>query len=557
MPRYLLVVDTPGIKQFVFGTDTLAEVRGASALLKRLNVEETETVLRSQLPAIETVYANGGTGQFHVEAPGPQPVEEALKALARVYREETGGEVRIVGGVAELAGDYRRAVRQAYAQLHAVRDTQAGVPAAATFPFLMECRSASHLPVADDAPFAWGGERHLLSDACRRKRTESVGARRHGLWSEWMEHLRAGNHWPENADRLRPVGPEDIGDASGRRRGYVGLVYADGNAMGRLVQELESVEACREFSAVVDGSIHQACFESLDEVCRAEVAAVRQAGRLRLPADILLLGGDDLLVLLPADRTLAFALSVCEKFEQLSRDRIARLPSGDARDFFAARLPQGQGMTVSCGVAFAPAKYPFYLLFNLAEELLKNAKKGGSADKDAGDYRAPSYIDFHLVAGASSQDLGPVREQDYQTGKESKYHRTLRPYRREQLDKLRQAVERLQAARFPRSKLQALFEAALDLREPVPEKPDACALSETGPEHAKALERRERKAEQGARELFGRLKKHERQALWLALLDLGILERFPWYNIGEHHATALADLVEACDLFPPNEEDHR
>jgi hypothetical protein len=31
MQRFLVVTDTPGIKQFVFGTDPLAEVRGASA----------------------------------------------------------------------------------------------------------------------------------------------------------------------------------------------------------------------------------------------------------------------------------------------------------------------------------------------------------------------------------------------------------------------------------------------------------------------------------------------------------------------------------------------
>lgn len=46
MERFLLITDTTGIKQFVFGTDALAEVRGASALLDRLNRVETERILR-------------------------------------------------------------------------------------------------------------------------------------------------------------------------------------------------------------------------------------------------------------------------------------------------------------------------------------------------------------------------------------------------------------------------------------------------------------------------------------------------------------------------------
>ena len=71
--RFLVVTDTPGIKQFVFGTDALSEVRGASALLDRLNRHRTEPALRDNLPAgatCKTVFANGGTGQFIVDARG-------------------------------------------------------------------------------------------------------------------------------------------------------------------------------------------------------------------------------------------------------------------------------------------------------------------------------------------------------------------------------------------------------------------------------------------------------------------------------------------------------
>ena len=45
MPQYLVVTDTPGIKKYVFGTDALAEIRGASALLDRLNRAETTRTL--------------------------------------------------------------------------------------------------------------------------------------------------------------------------------------------------------------------------------------------------------------------------------------------------------------------------------------------------------------------------------------------------------------------------------------------------------------------------------------------------------------------------------
>src|SRR4051794_19285315 len=104
MPRYLVVTDTPGIKAFIFGTDPLPEVRGASALLDRLNREETEDILRKALlrggNLEQTVYANGGAGQFVVAAEGTDTLRDALAALDQYYRGQTGGEARIAFGFA-------------------------------------------------------------------------------------------------------------------------------------------------------------------------------------------------------------------------------------------------------------------------------------------------------------------------------------------------------------------------------------------------------------------------------------------------------------------------
>jgi CRISPR-associated protein Cmr2 len=311
--------------------------------------------------------------------------------------------------------------------------------------------------------------------------------------------------------------------------------------MGRLLQELDSPEVYRAFSKLVDDSVRQACYEALSAVCTAEIQAARaalqagykpQAGKelKPLPADILLLGGDDLLVLLPAERALDFALKVTAAFERLTREQQAELAEA-ARRFFAERGLADRGLTISCGVAIGPANYPFYLLRDLAEELMRSAKRRGSEDPQKTDYWAPSYIDFHQLAGSVSQDLESIRQEDYRT--DSDHPRTLRPYRRDDLEKLRQAALRLQQAKIPRSKLHDLFEAALEPR---------WLLAQTR-----------------CRELFGRLREdkshHERRGLWEALGMLGSIDLFsyPWLKNeprnGPTSPTALVDLVEAHDLF--------
>ncbi|NLX99915.1 MAG: hypothetical protein GXY83_27775 [Rhodopirellula sp.] len=363
-------------------------------------------------------------------------------------------------------------------------------------------------------------------------------SRRFGVWYSWMQSLAKAGPWPDEAqwDKLRCDDFAIIGKAS-ERSGYIGLVYADGNAMGRLVQELDAAETCQSFSDLVDSSIRNACFHALEAVLKSEVDAIRRsvASGLRpkpVPADILLLGGDDLMVVLPADRALSFALTISEHFERLTQEAIAK-QSGACRKFFQDRL-KDRGLTISCGVAVGRANYPFYLLLNLAEELLQNAKRAGHAARQKEDlYAMPSFLDFHVVAGAASHELKHVREDDYFT--ETKQSRTLRPLSHGQLLALQQAVAQLRSVRFPRSKLHDLFEAALD-------------PSPSGAEHR-------------LREIFSRCRDTERQperwSLWQAVAQMSPrhdVSNFPWLDQADKRITPIADLVEAYDLFPSKEE---
>lgn len=538
MAQFILVLDTPGIKQFVFGTDALAEVRGASALLDRLNRDDTEEQLERQIKGlggrIEKVYANGGAAQFVVQAPDRAAVQQAVDTLAAYYAEQTGGEVRVLAGIAEWPGeqDYQAAVQMAYTELQLRRNFAFGYQTAATLPIMQECESASHLPAS--GPYVWGGEQLILSDASRLKREESVRARRGVLWTDWIASLDLAEGALVDAARLRPKDTVTVGEYA-ERHGYIGLIYADGNAMGRLVQELDSKEVCRAFAELVDGSLREACYASLKHVLAREcewlrkcLAEEKTAGPL--PADILLLGGDDLLVLLPADRALEFAWLTSNTFTALTKERLADAPM-HVQSFFAQRGLVERGLTISCGVAIGPARYPFYLLLELAEDLLRSAKAAGSSDSGRTDYWAPTYIDFHQLAGSESPELAAIREEDYLV--QTECPRTLRPYRSDQLATLREAAMLLRSASIPHSKLHDLFEAALEPRPVL--------------------------AELRARELFGRLRqagqRSEREALWDGLTMLRSVSPYPWTaEVREPHGlvsrkTALADLIEAHELF--------
>ena len=533
---FVIQFDIPSIKSYVFGTDPLNEIRGASARLDWLNREEMERILHehSGSHTIRKVYANGGSAQFVVGASDEWTVEIACRAVVRHIRQQTGGEVRTVYGIGALSveGSYRSAVRSAHFRMRCQREFATGHYSLSGMPMIMECDLASHLPAAYGHRDADGNPR-MLSESSYQKLYEGRKARTGGLWDGWMHHLGQAGPWPTPDDwaNLRYSGITDLGEHSSWRD-HVGVVYADGNAMGTLVQALDTPETYRQFSTIVDESIREACYSSLYHISRNEVERVRLGGggdsqSRSLPADILLLGGDDLLVAVPADRALDFALNVTGEFERLTREKFATLQDEDTRRFFGDLLVD-RGVTISCGVAIVKATYPFYLSLDLAEQLLKNAKRLPGASSKA-DLHDPTRIDFHVVAAANSSALHEVREQDYHTSTDAS--RTLRPLSRSQLQLLRDSARELGRAGLPRSKLHELRDASL-----------------TQSANLAGLR---------IRDIFARCRhdanRSQRGALWNAIKRLCPDDHdldFPWFRGSGRRVLCVVDIVDACNLFP-------
>ncbi len=89
----------------------------------------------------------------------------------------------------------------------------------------------------------------------------------------------------------------------------------------------------------------------------------------------------------------------------------------------------------------------------------KPAAAPSQAQRSSGRRRTSTSM---FWAGQAARSSNIVREKEYLV--KSNYRRTLRPYRREQLERLSLATGKMHAARVPRSKLHDLFEAAMELR---------------------------------------------------------------------------------------------
>ncbi|HLC14732.1 MAG TPA: hypothetical protein VJL89_00700 [Thermodesulfovibrionia bacterium] len=449
--QYVVVMGVSSIKKYVFGTNQLVEIRGASALLDHLNRSKTQEFLEEKLGKknVIKVFAGGGAAQFILYAAGEDEIDNCLYELETLYHRESAGGLRLITGKAEFTdGNYAEALQIAEAQAQIKREEVPFVPQTLLhMGYISECQSCSETASEfykrkDEA------ETRLLCKVCYEKTIYGDKAKK-GLWADFSLYLQKNGVSEREAYESRPKDFDEIGQRCSARQGYTAVVYADGNAMGKIINNIENMNQFRFFSETVDTSIREACHEALFHNCKITDG--------KFPADILLLGGDDLIVCLTAEAALPFAIEVANKFNLKTKESFAAYNE----DSFFDNL-KGNGMTISLGIAYGKSHTPFSILFQQAEELLSSAKKEGSQDNRATDFFLPTYIDFHLSTNFNQIEVSDCRkkymELEERDGCKTKLY--MRPYSLEDAEALLKHARTL-AKELPSTRLYKLGNAPL------------------------------------------------------------------------------------------------
>jgi len=318
--------------------------------------------------------------------------------------------------------------------------------------------------------------------------------------------------------------------------------------MGEEIKKFGRLDKLEDFANTVDSSIYQAVCDAVQKYLPVRqlfdqnlAAATRSSNEGNIsqqvfPFDILLLGGDDLVMVTPASQAMEVALTTAKSFNELTK----------------GWGPEGKGYTLSVGVIFAPIKYPFGLLQDLAETALKAAKKKSERLQNRTEYGKTS-INFMVVAGSTSHDFDKVYRQmhdkDVQVSGYTdnvNFYATLRPYSVEELDILLTAIRNGRKKSLGRTKLHQLREAILKMN-----------LTTSVGESLAVL----RNWQQSQREfvynhmyrLGGRYQERHREIEKPGTLFPRVT--FPWFADGDNiYRTSLLDFVELYD-FVASEED--
>ncbi len=347
---WLYRFEAKSIQQYVLGSQKLKEILGASAVVQALSDELIPAVLARTGGSVLYSAAGGATLRFETEASlrdfVPRITVEAARfapGLPTVQAWTRDGE----GAVAEL----QRRLRHA-------RNVQ---------PFAVPIGNA----VIDRSPDGWPALPKTDHDDRQLDLVRRAKLHAHDHFLRPLEK----RFFAARAAELEA--PREIDDIAGRGEArYVAVIHADGNGVGQLLPALTTAEKMGAFSSALAEATLAAVHRASDELFDVDN---------RLCGRPVVVGGDDVTVIVAAGRATAWVQAFCAAFEEETQAR--------------GQINGRQGLTASAGIALVRSKHPFRQAYDLAEALCSYAKREGRA---AG---SPSLVAFKRVSNTLDADL--------------------------------------------------------------------------------------------------------------------------------------------------------
>jgi hypothetical protein len=311
MAKYLYGASVQGIQEFIFATNKLQEIVGASEIVK--GIDKSFEEITKGLHVNILVKAAGNMKAVFDNYDDCQKV--ILDFEKRIQQGAYG--ITISQAVIELEGEeYSQQEMNALIERLKVQRNKPSIPLDMYISILGQNPKTArpiHLYNKDEEP---------LDIASKQKRDA------HTVWFNEKRKID---------DKFREL--KEI-SALSNGKNKIAVIHVDGNGLGQLIPKLKM--PLSEFSTKLDDATKKAYKDAFQEGMK-----IREV----------ILGGDDLTVICDANIALEFTKNFLQNFEDETKTFI-----------------EG-GLTACAGIAFCNDKYPFHYAVDLAEALCSASKK--------------------------------------------------------------------------------------------------------------------------------------------------------------------------------------
>ncbi|BBM57204.1 hypothetical protein JMUB4039_1182 [Leptotrichia trevisanii] len=273
---------------------------------------------------------------------------------------------------------------------------------------------------------------------------------------------------------------------------FIGFIYSDGDGLGDFLKNVKKVyttgeeylKFMRKFSVILDRNTKYVLKEVIKEMYEKgkfmKKKPILKDGKFvkdekgeniekSVIGEFLIVGGDDVCAVFPAD----LALEISAEFQKQFEEKMNKFTENENKN---NEVKNSENITSSCGVVIAKGKTPMFQLFEQGLKLQKLAKGKRYNENQIRDEKAKrtGYIDFQVIGNEGNVDIKGYRKKWFDKfdnkKNENKLHISKRPYSinkidddvSESIDKLIENVKDLKKENFPNTKIRYIYDLKKD-----------------------------------------------------------------------------------------------
>lgn len=378
MSKYLYGASVQGIQSFIFQTNKLKEIIGASELVEEICTsmfaEQIEKTYEELLVDKNAIVNAAGNIKYVFD--DEELCKKAFLEFPKKVMEAAPG-ITISQAVVEFDKEqFSEIVNILEKKLLAQRNRP--MPSLTIGIMGMQRSRATGFPAVDK-------DNGNFYDEGAKKKLQAK--ERNALWDKSVA---------STLDYPNLTATDNINNIT-EKNDWIAIVHADGNGLGQVIRTIgNNNEKLHQFSLALD----KATTAAAQEAAAITLNKTDTQGLKFYPFRPIVLGGDDLTIIIRGDLAIKYVEAFLNAFEKETKKRLANID---------VRLCNG--LTACAGIAFIKSSFPYYYGYNLAEDLCSAAKK--DAKSRGNDVR--SCIMFHKVQDSFVEDYNEIIERELTT----------------------------------------------------------------------------------------------------------------------------------------------
>ena len=523
MAKFIVAIETVKIKEFLFSTNKLKVIRGASYLLDYLNQVEVPKIIKkdNRVEDKDIIYVGAGNAKFFVERDTKEEAErivkEIIKEVKDKYEKEAPG-AKVVGVYVETAykkGQKSEKGREVWndldklGELTAIEKSKGFSTLNIDLPYIEKCE-LSGTEVAEvsidnfmsdlvtlgfqiendklifkkfknnrECSIEIGLLKKQVMNLAKTTGKISEASFRKILFANLLKIVDKDDEVME-IDKINNVGfydtikeyIKDYEDSTIQdfqdTDSFFGVMYSDGDGLGdflkgvktKFIELIEKNDNAEDLYLEFMGKFSK----KLDEITKGSLKDVLEEvfenrDEKEKWGEFLIVGGDDVCAVFPPNLVMEISMKFQKRFEDNMATAMKEITEDIGDD-------ENTRITSSSGVIIAKAKTPMFQLFEQALHLQKSAKKARKKAVDK-NLNKTGFIDFQVIGSEGCVDIDEFRDKfkDNQVMERPYAINIEKGEEFKNIENLLMLIKDMKATSFPTNKLRYIYDLKADRKK--------------------------------------------------------------------------------------------